>query len=224
MSRRGNLLLTMVVLPAFVLGTASAAAGAPREAGVAGDFSLMAMVHTTTYDDRGTMRETRPWDGSGGRGTYSYASIPCAGGAPVNNISTNLTTYNGRLPGSRSPASTRNHPLRFTVEPGARLHGTVALTACKLGPGASTDGLPDSARDKVYLTWSGGYRQTSPEEVHWSGTFRLAGGTGVYRGITGRGTMAGYFFCFAAEGCSSLGEFRDGQYTMTGTYQDSTPR
>lgn len=44
---------------------------------------------------------------------FAYRSIPCSGNAPVNNISSNLTSYNGRVRDSRVPSSTRLHPFRF---------------------------------------------------------------------------------------------------------------
>lgn len=199
------------------------AAGAASPA-MAGDFSLMAMVHTTQYQDADlVMQDPNPWDGSAARGPYRYASIACTGNAPVNNISTNLTTYNSRLPESRSPASTRNHPFEFVVQ-GPTLRGSVVLTACQQGPGAteSPDPVPDGRKDKIFLNWTATYERTSPEEVSWSGRFAITGGTGIYEDLTGRGAVSGYFFCFADEGCESLGEFRDAQYTMTGTYRDPT--
>lgn len=216
-----KVLPALLAISALAFG-ATSAAGAQQQPGVTGNFSLMAMVHTTTFDDQGTPRQTTPWDGETGQGSYSYASIGCDGNAPVNNISTNLTTYNSQLSGSRSPASTRNHPLQFTVAPGSTLQGTVALTACKLERGPTTDGVADSQRNKIFIEWSTRYERTSPEEVRWSGGFRIVGGTGVYRDISGGGSISGYFFCFAPEGCNSLGEFRDGQYTMTGSFHDPT--
>ncbi|MGH4022215.1 MAG: hypothetical protein ACRDT0_23870 [Pseudonocardiaceae bacterium] len=209
--------LTLIV--ALVPQDSAAGAASPA---VAGDFSLMAMVHTTQYQDTDlVMQDPNPWSWSAQGGPYRYASIPCTGNAPVNNISTNLTTYNSRLPGSRSPASTRNHPFEFVVS-GSTLHGSVMLTACQPepGPNESPDAVPDGRKPKVFVQWTAKYERTSPEEVSWSGTFTLTGGTGTYEGLTGRGTISGYFFCFADEGCESLGEFRDAQYTMTGNYRD----
>ncbi|MPZ66921.1 MAG: hypothetical protein GEU83_15890 [Pseudonocardiaceae bacterium] len=220
MKVRSVLAAAALTLVAGFVPQASAASPA-----VTGDFSLMAMVHTTQYQDSDlATQDPNPWNGSAAGGPYRYASIPCSGSAPVNNISTNLTTYNSQLPASRSPASTRNHPLEFVVQ-GSTLHGRIVLTTCQREPGAteSPDPVPDGNKDKVLLDWNATYERTSPEEVAWSGRFTITGGTGVYEDLTGRGTMSGYFFCFADEGCESLGEFRDAQYTMTGTYRDPTP-
>jgi len=205
--------------------------GQTSSAGVKGTFSLLAMVHTTTYEGQNLeSKETVPWDGSRQvGGPFVYAAIPCRGNAPLNNISTDLTTYNSRIPGSRSPASTRSHPLRFRViendQGKRRLKGRIVLTACRLRGGPTTpaeDAVPDAEKPKIYIKWYAKFRKTSPEEVKWMGTFRIIGGTGLYEDLTGEGEIAGYFFCFAPEGCDTLGEFRDGQYTMSGRYQDPT--
>ncbi|HUR18956.1 MAG TPA: hypothetical protein VMZ51_08490 [Acidimicrobiales bacterium] len=211
--------LIAALLPTGLSGTAGAAAPAQ------GSFSLIQMVHTTAYND-GAPQNTAPWDGSAIGGPFRYAGIPCSGNAPVNNISTDLTTYNTRLPGSRSPASTRSHPLSFSVVEtaagGLRLRGTDTLTVCKLAGGATTDGVADASRSKIFFEWDAEVLRTSPEEMAWTGTFKITGGTGVYQDLTGSGIIGGYFFCFAPEGCASLGEFRDGQFTMQGNYSDPT--
>ncbi|MDP9069493.1 MAG: hypothetical protein M3N53_14285 [Actinomycetota bacterium] len=229
----GRPVLVGLVVMALLGGALSATARmtsnkAPR--GFSGTFSLLAMVHTTEYNNEGLESEQPiPWDGTRRPGgPFVYASIPCNGNAPLNNISTDLTTYNTRLPGSRSPASTRNHPLKFHVvknrDGKLRLRGRVVLTVCQLKPGVTPtpDPVPDAEKEKVYFRWNAKFKRTSPEEVRWIGKFRLTGGTGTYQDLTGEGDIAGYFFCFAAEGCATLGEFRDAQYTMSGTYHDPT--
>ncbi|MDP8970438.1 MAG: hypothetical protein M3N52_08105 [Actinomycetota bacterium] len=221
--------LALLVMTAALLFAGLPATGhdAPPDqgrGGLRGDFSLVAMVHTTAYEDQELGEQfPNPWEGSEQGGPFRYASVPCTRNAPVNNISTNLTTYNSRLPGSRSPASTRNHPLEFTVTD-SRLDGSITLTVCKLGPGPTTspDPVADADKDKIFFSWHAHSHKTSPEEVSWTGTFRITGGTGVYQDLRGGGRIAGYFFCFATEGCATLGEFRDGQYTMVGRYNDPT--
>jgi hypothetical protein len=59
---------------------------------------------------------------------------------------------------------------------------------------------------------------STPENILWRGTFEIVGGTGPYEQLRGDGTIAGYFFCFAPEGCEEIGEFRDVQFAMNGTY------
>ncbi|HUP70843.1 MAG TPA: hypothetical protein VM142_13665 [Acidimicrobiales bacterium] len=211
--------IVAALLPSGLGSTATAAAPAQ------GSFSLIQMVHTTTFNN-GEVQNAIPWNGSSAGGPFRYAGIPCAGNAPVNNISTDLTTYNTRLPGSRSPASTRSHPLEFNVVQGAdgttRLQGKNTLTVCKLAGGPTTDGVADADRSKISFDWDAEVIKTSPEEMSWSGTFKITGGTGVYQDLTGTGIIGGYFFCFAAEGCATLGEFRDGQFAMQGNYSDPT--
>lgn len=226
--------VVLVLVLALVLsGALSAAERGENKAqrrGLRGSFSLLQMVHTTSYNDQGVeSADPIPWDGTRKPGgPFVYAGIACSGNAPVNNIATDLTTYNTRLPGSRSPASARNHPLKFKVVKNRhgklRLHGKVVLTVCQLKPGATPtpDPVPDSEKEKIFYRWYAKFKRTSPEEVRWIGKFRLTGGTGMYEDLTGQGEIAGYFFCFAPEGCASLGEFRDAQYTMSGRYHDPT--
>jgi hypothetical protein len=197
--------------------------------GVTGAFSLVQMVHTTSAPSGSAVPiPAVPWNGTSGGGPFRYSGIACNGNAPVNNIATDLTTYNMRLPGSRAPASTRMHPLQFTATPQAdgrfRLEGSVSLTVCQLrgGPTADPDPVPDPSKDRITFDWTATAQRTSPEEVRWQGSFTITGGTGVYQDLTGRGDIAGYFFCFAAEGCSGLGQYRDAQLTMLGTYADPT--
>jgi len=43
--------------------------------------------------------------------------------------------------------------------------------------------------------------------------------------LTGSGTIAGYLFCFAPQGCGGTGgNFLDGQVSMQGKYADPTPQ
>lgn len=222
-------------LAALVAAAIPASAGQQRgrEPSVRGTFTLMAMVHSSGINENPTLLETTPWPVTTPGGSFSYSAIPCRGNAPVNNISTNLVTYNSRLPGSRSPASTRSAPLEFTaVERGRTgdqglLTGDLTLVVCKLRPGPTSgdDQTPDLERDKVFFHWRAQFDQTSPDEVRWSGVFRIIGGTGVYEDLQGSGTIEGYFTCLpqnAPEGCQPLGVLSDGQYTMQGRYRDPT--
>lgn len=225
----GISLCATLVVAAFA-GAGAGAATTGAAVGMSGHFSLVNMVHTTQYQgqDLGT-NEPQPWNGAREEGgPFVYAGIACTGNAPVNNISTDLTTYNTRLEGSRSPASTRSHPFQFNVvrnrDGKLRLRGLTTLTVCQLksGPTPTPDPIPDAEKSKIYIRWNAQFKNRSAEEVSWWGTFKIIGGTGLYEDLTGSGDIAGYFFCFAPEGCTTLGEFRDGQYTMAGTYSDPT--
>ena len=101
---------------ALLMGAASGAGA------VEGTFGLAAMVHTPDWPNNA---DVLPWDGKSG-GDFVYRAIPCSGNAPMNNISSNLPTYNALIPGSRSPASTRSHPFRFTVRDG-KMNGSIQL-------------------------------------------------------------------------------------------------
>jgi hypothetical protein len=102
------------------------------------------------------------------------------------------------------------------------LTGRITFDVCSRTGGATTDGVPDTAREKIFVDWWARYTRTSPEEVSWSGAFRIAGGTGTYQDLTGNGQISGYFFCFAPQGCAALGNYGDGQYVMIGNYADPT--
>lgn len=191
---------------------------------IQGAFGLFAMVHTMTYEGPHGAEDTRPWDGSPQPGgPYTYASLPCNAEAPVNNVSSDLPALGGAVAGARAPASTRNHPLRFDVlhDDGAlTLQGSIALTVCQRGPGSTAvaDAVPDVDKDRIDLAWTARVITRSDELISWRGRVELVGGTGVYQQLRGAGDIAGYFFCFAAEGCAELGVFRDAQYAIVGDY------
>jgi hypothetical protein len=192
---------------------------------IEGAFSLFAMVHTMTFDGPDGPQETRPWDGSpDAAGPFTYASKPCSGNAPVNNVSSDLPALGGTIAGSRVPVSTRTQPMTFQVSErhGATcLTGSVALTVCHLGPGSTDEADPvrDPDRDRITFDWSAQVDVRSEELLTWSGTFSLTGGTGAYAQLGGEGDIAGYFFCFDPGGRRALGVFRDGQYAMIGRYR-----
>lgn len=186
--------------------------------GAAGDFVLQAMTHTPDWPNA---TDVEPWDGESA-GTYVYRAIPCSGNAPMNNISSNLPTYSGRIEGARSPASTRTHPMRFTVEDG-RMQGTIAFTVCKLGPGPTQDDVEDSERDQIMIEFQAEAEKVTPEEMNFRGQFTIAGGTGEYSDLTGEGVISGYMFCFDPQGCAANeNRFRDMQLVLEGTYSDPT--
>jgi hypothetical protein len=199
------------------LAALAAPSGPARAGGAEGSFGLAAMVHTHNWP---ASAEVLPWDGRSA-GSFTYRAIPCSGNAPMNNIGTNLPTYNGLIPGSRSPASTRSHPFAFTVEQGA-MRGTIALTVCQLRPGPTTDGRPDAERDRIDIAFTAAADRRTAEETIFSGTFRITGGTGRYAQLTGSGTIRGYFMCFDPRGCEAgnEGRFRDMQYVLEGTFRD----
>jgi hypothetical protein len=182
-------------------------------------FSLVAMAHTFA-------ETSKAWDGKSDEGAFAYVSAPCNFDAPVNNNSTNLGTFNARLPGSTSPSSARMHPLDFSVttaeEGRGELEGTMTMTVCQTEPGptAEDDPVPDADKDHVVFSWTADYVQASAEEVTFVGGFDIDEGTGTYEGITGSGELAGYFTCAwgTPDGCAAAGEFTDLQLVMIGTY------
>lgn len=190
-------------------------------------FSLIGMAHTSPSTARGLPIEveTAPWDGQATGGPFSFASAPCSADAPINNVSTNLASLNTRLEGSRSPASTRLHPLEFEIvslEDGkGEMEGSVDLTVCqpRFGVTPPDDSTPDTERDRIRFAFTADFLQPTPEETTWHGEFRIESGTGAYEGIEGSGQIAGYFMCLGPDRCEQLGGFRDAQVTMIGSYK-----
>ena len=200
-----------------------------RGPGVHGTFSLQAMMHTAT-EQFPTLPGVAPWNGRSVQGRFGYRSIPCFGNAPVNNISTNLPSYNGRVAGSRNPVSTRLHPFRFEVERtrrGLQMQGSITMTVCHLrsGPTANPDPIADEDKPKIRFTFRALATRQNVEELHFDGRFRITGGTQRYDDLTGSGRIAGYLFCFNPAGCGAQAtrQYLDGQISMQGRYADRTP-
>lgn len=201
-----------------VLGTHGNAFAEPQ--GLKGNFSMMLMVHTPGWPAAG---DSAPWDGRSD-GNFVYRAAPCsAANAPVNNNSSDLPSYNTRVPGGRVPAATRALPMRLSIENG-RIRGTVHLTVCKLGPGHATDNRSDAERDKIVFEIQMMPERFGAEEVGVHGSFRIAGGTGRYADLTGKGRIAGYFFCYDRKGCGAdkAHRYRDALFTLHGSFFDPT--
>jgi len=220
--------LAVPITAAFASSGTSGPEATPSGAGVKGTFSLQAMMHTATAQFP-KLGGVNPWDGRH-RGRFGYRSIPCRGNAPVNNLSSNLPSYNTRVAGSREPSSTRLHGFRFSVvktKKGLRMRGSTSVTVCKLaaGPTADPDPIPDGNKPKIRMTFTSKFKRESGQAVRFIGTFRISSGTQRYSDLRGSGTIAGYLFCLAPEGCVAKGgRYLDGQISLQGTYADPTPQ
>ena len=185
-TRRWALVAAIVALAAAFVAFAALRATEATSADqgtIEDDFELMQMVHTTEPATNPAAGPPVPWDGDS-PGRYRYNSRDCRENAPVNNISTNLVSYNSRY--GRSPASTRSQPFEIEVAhgnsaPESRLQGRITLVVCKEPPnqGASVYVIPDASRNKVFIEFTAAAEEDSPEEVHYAGPFRSVGGTGV---------------------------------------------
>lgn len=223
---------------ALALGAAALSGSAPAEEprattaqdGVSGRFSAVMMIHTSS-SSFGDLPGVNPWDGRRRTGTrFRYRSIPCTGNAPVNNISSDLPSYNTRVAGSRVPSSMRAHPfsfrLRRTRNRKWEMVGTITFTVCHLMPGATpaNDPIPDENKPKIRVRFRSKFARMTPESLRFHGSFRLVGGTQRYEDLRGSGRISGYFLCFNPAGCAELGgRYLDGQFVMHGRYRDPTP-
>lgn len=238
--------LTVVAVGAMALGGESTLAGSSGGSGssgsqptatasqtgdgVKGRFSLVMMIHTRS-SSFGDLPGVTPWNGVRTQGaSFEYRSIPCQGNAPVNNIASDLPSYGTRVRGSRAPSSMRAHPFGFKLRKNSRgkweMIGAVRFTVCHLRPGPtpSNDPVADVQKPYIDVGFRAKFKRESPEMLRWEGRFRLNGGTQRYDDLTGSGTIAGYFFCFAPEGCVAHDrKYLDGQFVMQGTYRDPTP-
>ncbi len=223
--------LTALIVLAVAVGPGSAGTRSSQTPGVTGNFSLIQMVHQTQNTPSGpvTLPGVNPWDGSNNPTVrYTYRSIPCTGPAPVNNIASDLPSYNNRVRGSRSPSSMRAHPFTFKlvkVKGRWRMRGQITFTVCKLDGGAtkSPDPIPDANKPKIVMRFDTAYRRVNPETLRFNGVLKVAGGTGRYADLTGKGTIAGYLFCFGQECAKRGGKYLDGQFAIQGDYRDPTP-
>jgi hypothetical protein len=224
--------LAALVGSAAIVGGAPAqrsAASAAPDAGVKGSFSLVMMVHTST-GGFGALPGVNPWNGTYAPGSgFKYRSIPCTGNAPVNNIASDLPSYGTRVAGSRAPSSMRAHPFGFRVRKYKgrwEMLGSVRFTVCKLAGGATAQGDPvaDADKPQIVVGFRAPFKRETSEVVRWKGRFTITGGTQRYADLKGSGEIAGYFMCFAPEGCAATGgKYLDGQFTMQGDYSDPTP-
>lgn len=222
-----GILTALLFIPAVQAGDRAGDAQTGNQ-GIKGRFNLQAMYHTSTAQFP-VLPGVNPWDGRSEDGVFAYRSIPCTGNAPVNNISSNLPSYNTRVRGSRVPSSTRLQPLRFRVRRirGVRMiTGRINLTVCQLRPGPTPnpDPVADINKPKIKIAFRARFKRESAEDVRYHGTFRILGGTQRYEDLTGSGDIAGYLFCFAPKGCAGTGgKYLDGNVTMQGEYADPTP-
>jgi hypothetical protein len=202
-----------VLLSLSLLGASLAALAAPSP--IQGTFTVFSMAHTSKWP--GTSK-VNPWDGKS-NGAFVYASAPCsAPNAPINNASSDLPSYNTRIPGSRVPSSTRTHDLHVNAQNG-NINGTIELTVCQLAPGPTADGVKDSDRDRIFFKFTATPDIISSQSATFRGNFKITGGTGRYSDLTGEGQIVGYFFCFDQKDCEGEnGRYRDVQFSLQGTY------
>lgn len=231
MRRTVTTVLTTAAVGGALIATAAVgqAQQAQRSSAARGTFSFYAMTHTNNTAKAERLPGVSPWNGTS-RGRFAYRGIPCTGNAPVNNISSDLPTYNGRVRGSRAPSSTRMHPLSFKVvrtQRGVEMIGNATIVVCQLrgGPTPALDSVPDTLKPRIRVAFRAKFKRENAENLRYQGTFKIVGGTQRYAGLTGAGTIAGYLFCFDPKGCAATGgRYLDGQLSMQGTYRDPTPR
>lgn len=208
-----------VAVSLALLGSGSGLDALAQSPAIKGSFTVFSMAHTSNWPKA---TDVNPWDGKS-NGNFLYRAASCStANAPVNNASSDLPSYNARIPGGRVPSSTRVQDLRFTADSHS-LSGTFDVTVCQLAPGPASDGRKDADREKIYFKFQAIQEVISTENATFRGRFKITGGTGRYSDLTGEGEIAGYFFCFNQEACNgSNSRYRDVQFSLQGTFSDPT--
>lgn len=191
------------------------AAAAPGS-GTEGDISLTVHVHSSQFQS--TLFGTEPAPVPLTTGSFSYSSVSCRQPAPFNDVA---LSFDPDYPGLSDPASVR-HLLEITVTEvdssgqTGTLEGTLTTIVCE-------------GNRRIISTFEAEFEQVSDNEVQFTGTFQITGGTGNFSDLTGSGTITGSLTCLpgtlaaqGAEDCTDLGVFSDAVATLEGTFADPT--
>lgn len=222
MNKRCLILALALLALLAVIAPATAKQGDSPDSGLSGDMSLSVHAHSSQFTN--TLFPTNPLETSFGEGDqFSYSSIPCSRPAPFNDTSLD---FNPDYPGIEDPASTR-HFVEGTItdlDPSGQtgtIEGTITTILCLNGR---------ESRHTITTTFEGRFRVASDNELRIVGSYQIAGGTGVFRDLTGSGTIRGSLTCLAptlepegAQSCAELGVFADAVLELRGSFEDPTP-
>lgn len=220
------LLVSLLALLAPFLVLAPAAAKPPAEQeGASGKFSLTVHTHSSEFRGPGgapLLRATDPLSFEMTEGeSFSYASVECESPAPFNDVALD---FSPDYPGLDDPLPVR-HVVEGTIvsidESGqtGEVEGTITTFLCENG----------EETDQIVFEFEGTFTRTSDNQVRFSGTFTIEGGTGRFADITGEGKITGEFTCLprileneGASSCADLGVFSDFIAQLSGTFADPT--
>ena len=191
----------------------AAAKPSSSDGGASGNISLTVHAHSSQFTD--TLFPTSPLPfpvTEPSSGTYS--SIPCSRPAPFNDTALD---FSPDYPGIEDPASVR-HFVEATLTP---THGNQGTVEGEITTILCVNG--EESKNQLFIAFEGTYKQTGGE-VRFTGTFEITGGTGVFKDITGGGTITGVFTCLASREatCAQLGVLSDAVFSLQGTFSDPT--
>jgi hypothetical protein len=219
--RRKSLILALALVTPLVVSWPAAAQ--QRGDALRGTFSMSVHMHSSEFggpSGAGTLFQTDPLSFPPSRGSFSYSSIPCNQPAPFNDFA---LRFEPGYPGVATPAAVR-HFLEGTVTPTTRsadrgiVRGTITTILCQGGV---------QQPDRLLFTFLGRYRLASDNQLVVTGSYRLAGGTGRFAGISGGGSLEGELTCLppilqreGATNCADLGVFSDAIFRLRGNFLD----
>jgi hypothetical protein len=218
-----------MLLPVFgvtasllLVGPAAAQTGVLR-----GSFTLSAHAHSRQFGSPSgapTLFPTVTVPSPGRLGTFAYSAIPCDQPAPFND---RALSFEPAYPGVASPAAVR-HLIEGTITPRTAsgdsgvVSGTVTTILCENG----------AEGDRITFSFHGRFVETSDNDLSIvGGRFVIAGGSGRFVDLVGRGTLEGRFTCLpailsrnSAQSCAQLGAFSDAVFSLEGSFIDPSAR
>jgi hypothetical protein len=203
--------VVVAVLAALITVTPAAAKPPADDGGASGNIDLTVHAHSSQFTDTLFPTSPLPFPVTE-ESTGTYSSIPCSQPAPFNDTALDFTPDH---PGVEDPASVR-HFVEATLTPTQGSQGTVEGEITTI---LCLDG--QESEHRLFFGFEGTYKQTG-EQVRFTGTFEIVGGTGIFEDITGAGTITGTFSCLGDRDCRDLGLLPDTVFALRGTYSDLT--
>ena len=209
--RKKCLFVILAVLAALVTSSPATAKPPADDGGASGNIDLTVHAHSSQFTDTLFPTSPLPFPVTE-ESTGTYSSIPCSRPAPFNDTALDFTPD---YPGIEDPASVR-HFVEATLTP---TQGNQGMVEGEITTILCFDGK--ESKNQLFLTFEGTYKQTG-EQVRFTGTFEITGGTGVFEDITGEGTITGTFSCLGTRDCGDLGLLTDAAFALQGTFSDPT--
>lgn len=140
---------------------------------------------------------------------FAYSSRFCNLRAPFNDVGLN---FNPDYPGLDDPAPVR-HLVEGTAENGdsGTVAGTITTVLCVEG---------EESASTITFAFEAQFTETSDDLAKVKGTYEITGGTGIFEGLTGEGSITGEFTCLDPETCAEVGVFEDAVFELKGTYEN----
>ncbi len=219
---RTRFLLLVSALVALVAMYPAAAQPRDREpeADEQGTFEATVHTHSRQFGSPSsakTLFGTKPLPAPvpEGKTNFSYSAIPCNEPAPFNDQALRFSPNPYADQGLLSPAPVR-YRVQGTVIDGeaGTVDGKITAILCENDPNIASR---RETNDRIIIEFFGTYEEVSPNEVVFTGTYRIVRGTGVFKDLEGQGdVLTGRFTCLppilqreGAANCEQLGAYSD---------------